>query len=101
MNILLVCSAGMSTSLLVNRMQKEAEVRSLKDIKVFAASIEELELYIDEYDVVLIGPQLRYREKHVSALAGAKGKSCAVIDSLSYGMVDGKKVLEHALSFKK
>lgn len=101
MNVLLICSAGMSTSLLVNRMQKEADVRGLKDIKIMAASIEELDNYIDDYDVILIGPQLRYREKQVSALAQSRGKGCAVIDSLSYGMVDGEKVLEHALSLKK
>jgi PTS system cellobiose-specific IIB component len=82
-------------------MQKEVDVRGLPDINIFAASIEELDNYIDEYDVILIGPQLRYREKQVNLLAESKGKSCAVIDSLSYGMVDGKKVLEHALSLKK
>lgn len=101
MNILLVCSAGMSTSLLVIRMQKEVEIRGLKDVNIFAASIEELDKYIDEYDVILIGPQLRYRESQVGALASSKGKGCAVIDPLSYGMVDGKKVLEHALSLKQ
>lgn len=59
MNILLVCAGGMSTSLLVERMRKEIEKRNLKDVKVDANAIENLEKIIDDYDVILVGPQIR------------------------------------------
>lgn len=99
MNIILVCSAGMSTGLLVAKMQKESEALGAND-KIFACSVDELELYIDQYDVVLLGPQMKYKAKSIGEIAAAKGKKFAVIDSISYGMVDGKKVLKQAYSMK-
>ncbi|WP_110954635.1 PTS sugar transporter subunit IIB [Anaerosinus massiliensis] len=99
MNILLVCSAGMSTSLLVTKMQKESEA-SGGDDNIFACSVDQLDEYIDTYDVVLIGPQIRYKAKSIGEIAAAKGKVSAVIDSVSYGMVDGKKVLAQAYAMK-
>lgn len=99
MNIILVCSAGMSTSLLVTKMQKESEAGGGND-KIFACSVDELEMYIDGYDVVLIGPQIKYKAKSIGELAAARGKQCAVIDPISYGLVDGKKVLAQAYSMK-
>ncbi|AIF54300.1 PTS sugar transporter subunit IIB [Pelosinus sp. UFO1] len=100
MNILLVCNAGMSTSLLVTKMQNESEANGNQDT-IFACSVDELELHIDNCEVVLIGPQIRYKLKSISEIATAKGKGYAVIDSVSYGMVDGKKVLAQAYQLKK
>lgn len=100
MNILLVCQAGMSTSLLVNRMLAESEKQGM-DHHIQAVPADELEHHIDKYDVVLIGPQIRYKEKQITAVTAPKNKGCAVIDAVSYGLVDGKKVLAQALALKK
>ncbi len=99
MNIILVCSAGMSTSLLVTKMQKASEESGGQD-EIFACSVDQLEEYIDKYDVVLIGPQIRYKAKSIGEIATARGKKFAIIDSASYGLVDGKKVLAQAYSMK-
>jgi cellobiose PTS system EIIB component len=99
MNIILVCSAGMSTSLLVTKMQKASEEIGGND-EIFACAVDQLDQYIDKYDVILIGPQMKYKAKSIGELATAKGKSFAVIDSTSYGLVDGKKVLAQAYSMK-
>ncbi|MBU2699721.1 PTS system cellobiose-specific IIB component [Sporomusaceae bacterium BoRhaA] len=98
MNIILVCASGMSTSLLVDKMVAEGERRGLKGMHVFACSIDELQDYIDRFDVVLIGPQLRYREKDVAVLAKSRGKKYSVINLMSYGMMDGRQVLDQALN---
>lgn len=100
MKILLVCAAGMSTSLLVAKMQKASEESGSSD-EIFACSVDELEEFIDNYEVVLIGPQIRYKAKSIGEMAAKKNKGFAVIDSVSYGMVDGKKVLEQAYELKK
>jgi cellobiose PTS system EIIB component len=100
MNILLVCAAGMSTSLLVNKMQKESNALANNDI-IFACSADELDTYIDKYDVVLLGPQIKYKSKSIDEVVSAKGKGFGVIDTMSYGTVNGKKVLEQAYSLKK
>ena len=100
MNILLVCASGMSTSLLVTKMQKESEASGNHDT-INACSVDELELQIDTCEVLLIGPQIRYKLKGISEIAIGKDKAFAVIDSISYGMVDGKKVLAQAYELKK
>ena len=100
MNIILVCSEGMSTSLLVAKMKKESDVIGNHD-EIFACAADQLESYIDKYDVILIGPQIRYKAKNIGELAAKKGKGFAVIDAVSYGMVDGNKVLAQAYSLKQ
>lgn len=66
-NILLVCSAGMSTSLLVSKMKeaaKEAEI----EVNINALPISECDSVIDTVDIVLLGPQVRYQKSQVDAL---------------------------------
>lgn len=59
--IMLVCSAGMSTSLLVTKMQKAAEDKGLEaDIFAVSASEAEDHLINKKIDVLLLGPQVRF-----------------------------------------
>jgi|SRR5690625_11176 len=97
MNIILVCSAGMSTSMLVNKMVKEAEERSFAtDIKAVAES--ELKNHVEHIDVVLIGPQVRYLEKKIKAQVEPLGVKVAIIDQRAYGLIQGEKVLDQAIA---
>lgn len=99
MNIILVCSAGMSTSMLVNKMEKAAAERKIEaNIKAIAAS--DLKNNLENLDVILIGPQVRYLEKKIKASAEPKGIKVAIIDQLAYGMMKGDKVLEQAIALK-
>lgn len=59
MNILLVCAAGMSTSLLVTKMEKSAQEQG-KEYKIWAVSGDSVKQHIDKADVLLLGPQVRY-----------------------------------------
>lgn len=92
MKVLLVCSAGMSTSLLTNNMKNFADAGDI----VNAEPISELERVIDDYDVVLLGPQIRFREKDVKKLADPKGIPSGVIDMRAYGVMDGKAAMDQA-----
>lgn len=92
MKVLLVCAAGMSTSLLVSNMQKFADEGDF----VKAEPIGELEAVIDNYDVILLGPQIRFKEKDVKKLAEPKGIPSGVIDMRAYGMMDGKAAMDQA-----
>ncbi|MDN6852771.1 MAG: PTS sugar transporter subunit IIB, partial [Tetragenococcus koreensis] len=55
--IMLVCSAGMSTSLLVTKMQKAAEEQGV-DTDIFAVSSSEADTQLEnkDVDVLLLGP---------------------------------------------
>ena len=92
-NIVLICAAGMSTSLLVKRMEKAAEEKGY-ECKIAAYPVAEAPGVIPDADVVMLGPQVKYM------LAKWKkeypDKLIEAIDMRIYGMVDGAKALEQA-----
>ena len=96
MNIYLVCNAGMSTSILVRKMQ-EAAAKDNLDVHIEAFSVEILDEKVDTADVVLLGPQIRHMLNDVRKVVAEK---CPVdvIDMRDYGMIRGDKVLDKALS---
>lgn len=97
MKILLCCAAGMSTSLLVERMKKVAKERGL-DHDIEAIPVADFATRLDEADVVLLGPQVKYKMTDFKPMAVAKGKPIELIDMVAYGMVNGAQVLDQALS---
>ena len=99
MKILLCCAAGMSTSLLVENMKKVAKERGFA-AEIVAVAVHEFDEYIDQFDVVLLGPQIRYKLPSFKQAAAEKGKPCDVIDAAAYGMVNGAKVLDQAVSLR-
>ncbi|AEE91993.1 Cellobiose-specific phosphotransferase enzyme IIB component [Tepidanaerobacter acetatoxydans Re1] len=98
MKILLVCAGGMSTSLIVEKMKREIEKRKIEDIKVDANTIEELEQVIDDYDIVMVGPQIRYKEPYIKSLCAQRGKKYTIIPPAIYGAVDSAKILDLAIN---
>jgi len=97
MNILLLCSAGMSTSLLVNNIKKVAPA----DYKVEAHPFAMLDSLVDEYDVILVGPQIRFKFEEIKKICEEKGKKCRLIDMMTYGRMDGKAALALAENGEK
>ena len=82
MNILLVCAAGMSTSLLVNRMNDAAQEKGI-EVHIEAHPVGSVTSYADQSDVKIQG---MYPDKPVE-----------VINMQDYGMMNGQKVLDHAI----
>ena len=87
--IMLVCAAGMSTSLLVTKIE---------EVEIFALPLTEGEKIIDTVDCVLLGPQVRYAKKEVEKIIADTGKDIPydVIEMKDYGMMNGKAVYEFA-----
>lgn len=100
MEIDLFCNAGLSTSILVKNMLKEAKLRNI-EAEIEAYPIEQLKQKAKTADVVLLGPQVSYRFKEAEKICGELNVPVAVIDMQVYGMCDGKKALETALKLKK
>ena len=96
MNILLCCSAGMSTSLLVNKMEKAAVEEGL-NVKIQAVATMEVRNHIDEMDVILLGPQVRYQLNDIKKIGDEKGVPVDTINPMHYGTCNGKEVLRTAL----
>lgn len=96
--ILLACSAGMSTSILEKNMKQYIKDSKL-DLDVLAMDSDSARANIEKYDVVLLGPQVRFMEPAFKAIA--KGKPVGVIPTQTYGLMKGKEVVELALSLLK
>ena len=96
--ILLVCSAGMSTSLLVTKMEAAAKEKG-DDVKIFALPFSDAPRVLEEVDCILLGPQVRFQKAQIEKLIADGGYDlpCAVIDMKDYGMMNGKAVYETAL----
>ncbi|MGX8834072.1 PTS sugar transporter subunit IIB [Amedibacillus sp. YH-ame6] len=92
--VLLVCSAGMSTSLMVNKMKDSATKKGL-EAEIWAVADAEAANNIGKADILMLGPQVRFLESKMKTLAGSK--PVTVIDMQAYGQMNGEKVLEQAL----
>ena len=94
MKILLVCNAGMSTSMLVARMEKAAKEKGV-DATILAVPLTQAESEMNEWDIVMLGPQVRHclnqLQKH------SKGTPIEVIDMRDYGLMNGANVLKRAI----
>ncbi len=96
--IMLACAAGMSTSMLVKRMQDAAKAEG-KDYEIFAKSTSDIdsELASDHKpDVLLLGPQVGYLKNDVKKKTDEAGIPMDVINMMDYGMMKGDKVLAAA-----
>lgn len=94
--ILLACSSGMSTSLLVSKMKEAAKEKGI-EVEIWAVAQDKAVVDMGKADILLIGPQMRFLLKKFTKDAAAIGIPVDVIDPMSYGRVDGKAVLEKAL----
>jgi len=95
--IMLCCSAGMSTSMLVRKMVEAAKERDLP-VKIDAYGVSEFDTQYPQYQVVLLGPQVKYMLKNLSDKAATQNIPVQAIDTMDYGMQRGDNVLDYALS---
>jgi PTS system cellobiose-specific IIB component len=84
----------MSTAMVVQKMQAAAE-KIGEEAKIWAIPENELSKNIDQADVILLGPQIRFMLEKFKAAAGTK--PVGVIDMRDYGTMNGEKVLKMAL----
>lgn len=95
---MLVCVAGMSSSLLVTKMQKAANDQNL-EAEIFAIPESEVDKVLSNknVDVMLLGPQVRYLKGTYQEKYKEKNIPIEIINMTDYGMMNGSNVLKHAL----
>ncbi len=96
MKIFLCCAAGMSTSMLVTKMEQAAQAQNIK-CEISAHSVAEFEDCITVCDVCLVAPQVKFKFEDFKREATALGKACGLIDMMNYGMLKGDAVLAQAI----
>jgi PTS system cellobiose-specific IIB component len=92
-NIVLICSAGMSTSMLVSKMQKSAAAEGYP-CQIQAYAMSEVSSVIPNADLILLGPQVRFNLKNLRAQF--PDKKIELIDMAQYGSMNGEAVLKFA-----
>ena len=73
--VLLICAGGMSTGILMRKMEKYAEEQGIS-LKIEAVGMSAYEDVYKNYDVILLGPQVSYK----------KGEPIAVIPAYDYAI---------------
>ena len=94
--ILLACSTGMSTSILMQKMQEYADNNGL-ETKIDAISTIAAKNLLEQYDIVLLGPQVRYELPSFKNLCAPLKMPVDTIDMRDYGMADGEAVINKVL----
>lgn len=89
--IVLVCAAGMSTSMLVKKMQEAAKADNY-ECTIEAHPIAEVEEVGKDADIILLGPQVRFQLAKVKEMVNCPAEA---IDMTAYGTMNGKKVIDH------
>ena len=96
--IMLVCAAGMSTSLLVTKMEAAAKDEGY-ECKIFALPFSDAPRVLEDVDVILLGPQVRFQKSAIEKLAAGRKAGpipVDVIDMRDYGTMNGKAVFAMA-----
>jgi PTS system cellobiose-specific IIB component len=88
--IVLLCAAGMSTSLLVSKM-KQAAAEEGYETDIAAYPVATAKDHKDA-DIILLGPQVRFAKKQVQGEVG-DGVIVQDIEMQAYGTMNGKKVI--------
>ncbi len=94
MKILFVCAGGMSTGLIVKKMEKWGKENNL-DLQVHATGIGGYERQWQEYDCILVGPQVRFI---IPQMKEKVTIPVSQIEPLVYGMQDVDAMLKQAIA---
>ena len=90
--IVLLCAAGMSTSILVKKMQEAAKADSF-DCEIAAYPTSEAKDKAADADVILLGPQVRFQAKKIAEQCPARSSYIEAIRAAKSGDFDGAKKL--------
>lgn len=94
--IMLCCNAGMSTSLLVQKMQKEVASRGL-EVEVEARPMNEAMEHVAEASIILLGPQIGYAKADFEKAVEGKNIPVDVIAMMDYGRMNAAKIIDEAI----
>ena len=82
--------------MLVQRMKEAAQKKGI-EVSIKAVPVAEFKDNLAAADIILLGPQVKYEQAKLQALADPVCKKVAVIDMMDYGMMKGDAVLDKAL----
>lgn len=92
MKILLICAGGMSTGLLTKKMQEYALEKGV-DLTIEAHGVNSVDRYYDSFDIIMVGPQVRFKLQEIQELTGMP---VGVINPSDYGLQNCEAIFKQA-----
>lgn len=95
MKVLMVCSGGMSSAIVVKAIKQEADKQGFPlEIKAVGTTEFEDELKSDSYNLAIVAPQVKHRMKVFEEQASAANVPIELIVPMGYTPIGAPKVLE-------
>ncbi len=95
--ILLVCGSGASSGFMAANMRKAAKARGI-DVTVTARSESEIENYIEDIDVIMVGPHLAYIIDEAEEIVDGRDVKIILMKGEYYATFDGDQAIDHMMS---
>ena len=96
-NIVLLCQWGASTGMVAEKIVEAAKRRGI-DVVANAYAVTEVQKVIDSADVILLGPQVRFKMSSLLKNYGHKGVPFVAMGPEDYGRMNGENILDAALT---
>ena len=94
MKVLMVCSGGMSSAIVVEAIKREADKENFElEIKAVGTSEFYDEVKENEYNLVLVAPQVRHRSNDFKEQAKEFNVEVENIEPMGYTPLGGGRVL--------
>lgn len=95
--IVIVCTLGMSSSMLISKMQQYIYESNLP-VKILAISSEEALKYVSSHqvDLVLLSPQVRFLKNEFVETLTNRPTKVETINMSDYGLLDSRNILKQA-----
>ncbi|MHC0463059.1 PTS sugar transporter subunit IIB [Citrobacter koseri] len=94
LNVLLVCGSGASSGFMAANMRKAAQRMGL-EIDIKARSEAEIENYIDEIDVLMVGPHLAYILMEIEEYTHGENVAVILMKPEYYSTLNGEAAISH------
>ncbi|MGK4188239.1 PTS sugar transporter subunit IIB [Rothia koreensis] len=96
LTVMLACGSGASTGFMAANMKKAAKDMGL-DVDIIARSESEISEYLNQIDVLMIGPHLEYLFDDIDSYIGDADIGVVLMKPDYYSTLDGKAALEQML----
>lgn len=102
MKVLMVCSGGMSSAIVVEAIKKEADKENFPlEIKAVGTSEFYDEVKDNNYDLALVAPQVRHRLNDFKQQAQEFNLDVDTIEPMGYTPLGGARVLKQIKKYSK
>ncbi|SFH54795.1 PTS sugar transporter subunit IIB [Pisciglobus halotolerans] len=101
MDVLMVCSGGMSSAIVVKAIKKEADKQGIDmNIKAVGSGSVEDELKDGQYDLLLVAPQVKHQFDTFASYAKENNVPIEKVEPMGYTPIGAPKTLNLIKKYK-